>query len=336
MLSGNGRHRRPRQAPALVVAAGVTGSAIAIPLLGAGSASAADAATWDRLAECESGGVWSADMGNGYYGGLQFTQATWEEFGGLEYAPSADLASRAQQIAVAEQVLAEQGPGAWPTCAPVAGLATEAPAEPTPTPTPTDPGSEKPAPEKPAPGETETGPSEPDGTQSPQPESPSGERPSDERPADEHPTDEPPTDAPSADDPSDGAPSSGAPTEQPTTPPSTDTPDESGDKSHDEGAGKPDNSHQDGKGRHRGDRAPEGPDEGRDGNSSGRHASRGDDSRDGGEGGYEVRPGDSLSAIAASRGVDGGWPALYAANEKTVGGDPDLILPGQHLDLTGK
>ncbi|NEB65776.1 transglycosylase, partial [Streptomyces fulvissimus] len=54
MLSGNGRHRRPRQAPAFVVAAGVTGSAIAIPLLGAGTASAADTATWDRLAECES------------------------------------------------------------------------------------------------------------------------------------------------------------------------------------------------------------------------------------------------------------------------------------------
>jgi hypothetical protein len=122
MLSGNGRHRRPRQAPALIVAAGVTGSAIAIPLLGAGSASAADANTWDRVAECESGGAWSADFGNGYYGGLQFSQETWAAYGGTAYAPSADLASRSQQIAVAEKVLAAQGPGAWPACGPLAGL----------------------------------------------------------------------------------------------------------------------------------------------------------------------------------------------------------------------
>ncbi|WP_234370725.1 transglycosylase family protein, partial [Streptomyces luridiscabiei] len=69
MGSANGRHRRPRQAPAIVVAAGVTGSAIAIPFLGAAGAHAADATTWDRVAECESGGMWSADLGNGYYGG---------------------------------------------------------------------------------------------------------------------------------------------------------------------------------------------------------------------------------------------------------------------------
>ncbi len=122
MLSGNGRHRRPRQAPAVVVAAGVTGSALALPLLAATSASATDGAQWDRLAECESGGVWSADFGNGYYGGLQFDQATWEEFGGLAYAPSADLASRSEQIAVAEQALAARGDQAWATCGPIAGL----------------------------------------------------------------------------------------------------------------------------------------------------------------------------------------------------------------------
>ncbi|WP_309032971.1 transglycosylase family protein, partial [Streptomyces alfalfae] len=73
MLSGNGRHRRPRQAPALVVAAGVTGSAIAIPLLGATGAHAADGAAWDRVAECETGGAWSQNTGNGYYGGLQLS-----------------------------------------------------------------------------------------------------------------------------------------------------------------------------------------------------------------------------------------------------------------------
>lgn len=122
MLSGNGRHRRPRQAPALIVAAGVTGSAIAIPLLAAASASAADGTTWDRVAQCESGGAWSANEGNGYYGGLQLDQDNWEAHGGLEYAASADQASRSQQIAVAEKVLADQGLKAWPTCGPLSGL----------------------------------------------------------------------------------------------------------------------------------------------------------------------------------------------------------------------
>lgn len=126
MRSGNGRHRRPRQAPAIVVAAGVTGSAIAIPLLGATSASAADAATWDRVADCESGGMWSADLGNGFYGGLQISQETWSDFGGTAYAPTADQASRSQQIAVAEKILAAQGPTAWPTCALITGLTADA------------------------------------------------------------------------------------------------------------------------------------------------------------------------------------------------------------------
>ncbi|WP_405985942.1 transglycosylase family protein [Streptomyces sp. NBC_00872] len=122
MRSANGRHRRPRQAPALIVAAGVTGSAIAIPLFAASGASAADASTWDRVAECESGGMWSADLGNGHYGGLQLSQETWDAFGGGEYAARADLASRSQQIAVAEKVLAAQGVKAWSSCAPVSGL----------------------------------------------------------------------------------------------------------------------------------------------------------------------------------------------------------------------
>ncbi|MGW1719196.1 transglycosylase family protein [Streptomyces sp. NPDC002156] len=122
MLSGNGRHRRPRQAPALLVAAGVTGSALAIPLLAASGASAASGTTWDRVAECESGGAWSANTGNGFYGGLQLTQADWEAYGGLAYAPSADQASRSQQIAVAESVLADQGAGAWEACALLSGL----------------------------------------------------------------------------------------------------------------------------------------------------------------------------------------------------------------------
>jgi hypothetical protein len=71
---------------------------------------------WDAVAQCESGGNWSINTGNGYYGGLQFSQSTWAGFGGTAYAPRADLASKAQQIAVAERVLAVQGAGAWPTC----------------------------------------------------------------------------------------------------------------------------------------------------------------------------------------------------------------------------
>jgi resuscitation-promoting factor RpfA len=295
MLSGNGRHRRPRQVPALVVAAGVTGSAIAIPLLGATGASAADitvdvnttvdANTWDRLADCESGGAWSADSGNGYYGGLQLTQETWEDFGGLEYAPSADQASRAQQVAVAEKVLAEQGPLAWPTCGLVAGFPTDSA---------TDPADEP-----------ETDPSQPV----------------------EEPTEEPTAEDPTAtpDDPSTDAPSDETPT--------GDTSGESGDEGHDGAADETDNSGQSGSGRHRGEPAPDDSGGDRDDNSAGRHADRGDDSRGDAEGTYTVRPGDNLSAIADARGIDGGWAALYAANEDAVGADPDLILPGQRLDL---
>jgi nucleoid-associated protein YgaU len=72
---------------------------------------------WGCLAECESGGRWNANTGNTFYGGLQFWQPTWKEFGGLKYAPRADLATRQEQIAVAEEVLAAQGWEAWPACA---------------------------------------------------------------------------------------------------------------------------------------------------------------------------------------------------------------------------
>ena len=77
---------------------------------------ASGAVNWDAIAQCESGGNWSINTGNGYYGGLQFTQQTWEANGGLTYAPRADLASRGAQIAVAEKVYAAGGLGAWPVC----------------------------------------------------------------------------------------------------------------------------------------------------------------------------------------------------------------------------
>ncbi|GAA3724191.1 transglycosylase family protein [Streptomyces tremellae] len=121
-MSGNGRHRRPRQAPAIVVAAGVTGSALAIPLLASASASAASTSTWDKVAACESGGQWDANLSNGYYGGLQISQDTWDQYGGSQYASRPDLASKAQQISVAEKILTDQGSQTWADCADSAGL----------------------------------------------------------------------------------------------------------------------------------------------------------------------------------------------------------------------
>ncbi len=73
-------------------------------------------ATWDALARCEAGGNWAINTGNGYYGGVQFDQNTWERNGGLRYAQRADLATREEQIAIAEVTRARQGWGAWPTC----------------------------------------------------------------------------------------------------------------------------------------------------------------------------------------------------------------------------
>ncbi|MFB7714470.1 transglycosylase family protein [Streptomyces sp. NPDC056105] len=322
MLTGNGRHRRPRQAPALIVAAGVAGSAIAIPLLGATSASAASTATWDKLAECESGGSWSADPGNGYYGGLQFSQETWENYGGLDFAPRADQASRSQQIAVAEKVLDDQGPRAWPVCSVTSGLtADDAAAD-------VDPGAALPTPSASA-GDSGDGD-----------DAAKGDTAKDD----------------ASDEPADSA-SSGA---------KSDSREKNHDKSGDTAGNtaddvKSDKSGQDGStstsgtpsseasddadsatapasGRHRGDAAEDdtaGSSRADDG--SGRHASRGSESGRKGantdEGAYTVRAGDNLWDIADTHDVDGGWAALYAENKKTVGTDPDLILPGQSLDL---
>ncbi|MCB5167086.1 LysM peptidoglycan-binding domain-containing protein [Streptomyces bambusae] len=81
---------------------------------------------WDCVADCESSGRWQVNTGNGFYGGLQFAQPTWERFGGTRFAPRADLASRAQQIRVAEDVLGTQGWEAWPTCSRRYGLSGRA------------------------------------------------------------------------------------------------------------------------------------------------------------------------------------------------------------------
>ncbi|MFC6317938.1 resuscitation-promoting factor [Corynebacterium gerontici] len=82
----------------------------------------ANGSVWDSIAQCESGGNWATDTGNGYSGGLQFSDSTWAAHGGTEYAPRASQASREQQIAVAERVQAAQGWGAWPACTSKLGI----------------------------------------------------------------------------------------------------------------------------------------------------------------------------------------------------------------------
>ncbi|MFE9925728.1 transglycosylase family protein [Streptomyces sp. NPDC005774] len=116
LFSGKGKHRRPSKATRVIAVAGVTGAAVAAPLMAAGNASAATASEWNAVAQCESGGNWSINTGNGYYGGLQFSASTWAGYGGTAHAGTADQASKAQQIEIAEKVLAGQGKGAWPVC----------------------------------------------------------------------------------------------------------------------------------------------------------------------------------------------------------------------------
>ncbi|MFF4894820.1 transglycosylase family protein [Streptomyces sp. NPDC001068] len=218
-MAERGRHRRYQpnriNRASLTVTAG--GAGLALPLAAAGSADAASVSTWDKVAACESSGDWHINTGNGYYGGLQFTQSTWEAYGGTRYAPRADLATRDQQIAVAEKVLGGQGPGAWPVCSVQAGLSR--------------------------------------GGATPEVHTESAATRQATRPAKSSVRDVQPQ----------------------TTPQSR--------------AGKAEM--------------------------------------------YTVVHGDTLSGIAEEQDVTGGWHRLYAANRATVGSDPDLILPGQRLTLTG-
>jgi len=93
-----------------------------IGLSGVAPAEAAATTVWDRVAQCESGGNWKINTGNGFYGGVQFAAGTWKAYGGNTYASQAHLATKAEQIAIARRVLAGQGPGAWPVCSRRAGL----------------------------------------------------------------------------------------------------------------------------------------------------------------------------------------------------------------------
>ncbi len=118
-MAYRGIHRKPstslRRTIARVVVAGV---AVGAPLAVAPAFATADPVNWDAIAECESGGNWSINTGNGYYGGLQFSQSTWEANGGTGNPANA---SREEQIRVANNVLQTQGIGAWPVCGARAG-----------------------------------------------------------------------------------------------------------------------------------------------------------------------------------------------------------------------
>ncbi|MFJ3639504.1 transglycosylase family protein [Streptomyces sp. NPDC090108] len=248
-MAVRGRHRRYQpnriNRASLTVTAG--GAGLAIPLVAAGTADAADVSTWNKVAACESRGDWSINTGNGFYGGLQFTRSTWEAYGGTRYAPRADLATRDQQIAVAEKVLDGQGPGAWPVCSVRAGLTRGGP----------------------APGAGGGG-VHPDGhrTES-HAESRTGTHHSGSG-TDTHRSGAPAGTAART------APASSVRDVQPQTTPQ---------------------------------------------------------SRAGRAEMYTVVHGDTLSGIAGDQHVRGGWRELYAANRATVGSDPDLILPGQRLDV---
>ena len=117
--------RRPkhlRNALEATAAALLTGALGGVGLWTSAPAGAVTVSDWDRLAGCESGGQWNINTGNGYYGGVQFSASSWAAAGGPRYAGRADLATRAQQIAVASRLLAMQGWGAWPSCSERLGL----------------------------------------------------------------------------------------------------------------------------------------------------------------------------------------------------------------------
>ena len=122
MTRYHGRHRKPTATGRTVAKIAVTGMVVGAPLTAfAGTASAATGAQWDAVAQCESGGNYAINTGNGFSGGFQFTPSTWSAFGG-QGAPQ--NATRDQQIQVAERVLAGQGKGAWPVCGKNLGAAS--------------------------------------------------------------------------------------------------------------------------------------------------------------------------------------------------------------------
>ena len=353
MRSGKGRHRRPRQAPAILVTAGVTSAGIATSLLGATGAQAVEATTWDQVAKCESGGVWSLSGESGYYGGLQLTLKSWEKYGGTVYAERPDLASRMQQIEIAEKILAAEGPQAWPSCAVNSGLeeeANESPELELPLPDPDNEDSDKGKDgDKDSGKDSDKGkdadkPGDTDGSDGEDSEESDG---SDDAPAPPGDTSVPSPGENDADGSSDADGSGG----EDNTPVDPDDPDdpyagipEDRLEAPDADKGKPsDEDTSGGSDKPRNPDAPDAPDNTAPG--SGKHrgkpdpaerdrgADRGRTDRSDREDRHLVETGDTLTSIAEKHDLSGGWPALYETNEASVGGDPNLILPGQLLQL---
>ena len=132
-----GRHRTTSNTGRTFTKIAVSSAVVGVASIAfAGTANAATDAEWDRVAQCESGGNWAINTGNGYHGGLQFSPSTWTGHGGGKYAPSAAQATKAQQIEIAENVLANQGKGAWPSCGVGLSGATPRTAAPAPAATP--------------------------------------------------------------------------------------------------------------------------------------------------------------------------------------------------------
>ncbi|MFB6889174.1 transglycosylase family protein [Kitasatospora sp. NPDC056327] len=306
LFVGTGRHRRRTQAEKAIAVAGVAGVGLAMPILSATGASAAPVSTWDSVAQCESGGNWSINTGNGFYGGLQFTSSTWKAYGGNAFAPQANQASKAQQISVAEKVLASQGPGAWPVCSKKAGLTKGgAPAA---VDTSTD---AKPAAPKPQAQPQQEAPKQ----EAPKPAAPKHAAPKAQTPqAAQERTAKP------------YAPKHAAPKPQTAPAPQAQqqAPSFAGKSGWDADAkvfwyqnngGWYWTSHQDVYQQY-----------------AGQAAAPAAAQQQAGQG-YTVRSGDTLAGIAASQHVQGGWQALYDGNRGTVGTDPNLIVPGQVLAL---
>ncbi|MGV9269981.1 transglycosylase family protein [Kitasatospora sp. NPDC003701] len=303
LFVGTGRHRRRTQTEKAIAVAGVAGVGLALPLLTAAGASAAPVSTWDAVAQCESGGNWSINTGNGFYGGLQFTPSTWKAYGGTSYAPQAHQASRAQQISVAEKVLASQGPGAWPVCSQKAGLTKGGAPASVGTSSDAESAAQQPAAPKPA----QPKPAQPKPAQKPAQQPVQQQAP---KPAAQQPVQQ-------------------------------DAQHKSGWDADAKVFWYQSNgawywtSHQSVYQQYAGQAA--GQYAGQDGRPAAAHgapvAAAAPAAQQRAGHGYTVQSGDTLSTIATAQGVQGGWQSLYDGNRGTVGTDPNLILPGQVLDL---
>ncbi|MFB7475379.1 transglycosylase family protein [Kitasatospora sp. NPDC056184] len=308
LFVGTGRHRRRTQAEKAIAVAGVAGVGLAMPILSATGASAAPVSTWDAVAQCEAGGNWSINTGNGFYGGLQFTSSTWKAYGGTAYAPQANQASKAQQISVAEKVLASQGPGAWPVCSKKAGLSKGGAPAAVDTAAAAEPAAPKPQAQ---PQQQTPKPAAPKPAAAPKPQAQPQQQAA--KPQARQYAPQSAQQAPQA--------------QQQVQQQAPQSPAFSGKAGWDADAKVfwyQNNgawywtSHQSVYQQYAGQPAAQ--------------AAPAAQQQSAGHG-YTVRSGDTLAGIATAQGVSGGWQALYDGNRGTVGADPNLIVPGQVLTL---